>query len=658
MSLSDSGTNVYYNGVWLRNVLTKQFDQTVEYDSTGTDRIYTKFIISVESIVSDDELHQLAGCTGASFVSGNVAANVANFSNAQYKMQMLQSLLSVPRQRFEFWQGQNMFFAATSQLGAASSSQSYTGPKWFNNETDLDNGPKPRSVSISQVIANRCYRISFSIECCVLLCLLNDGSTDFANFSPQAMNRRLLSNRFSIEEVRDGNFFNTRMIIGRARVAHIGLWDMGLRYLVMPILPNGYKRESVHFTHADNGLDMLYRVTDRQRYAAPPWPAVDFQGTHTEATGIDGVHSEGSVSVRMIGSPGTSKQWLLAACVVVAETKIGKIGPAGQEGETAPHVLVNHLQISDVLQDNVIELNIQFQRHGDYVPEPTSRSGEHNEPEPQGFVAKMASKLGVLPGVFVLRSGGDQSVRLDGRPANSDPWPVNQDPWGYEAFPPWGRFCTSLQDGCIPDHATATLGYRGPAYTETPSGQDTEERHDYRNSLGDEPPPPPPPKEGEKQPSEEHQNAPYTFIEVRTDYFNDYGFVALPFIKSTSGNDEPEDNDVLITRLHAPVCRKNLFMTAKRVGAQPKFPKLDYRYTDANGITFVLDEFHPEFLAPRMMADKINMEYQINARIVYLMSRALKQGDDLTAGTLPWDNQTKVDNKVSINTDQQDEEMA
>jgi hypothetical protein len=178
--------------------------------------------------------------------------------------------------------------------------------------------------------------------------------------------------------------------------------------------------------------------------------------------------------------------------------------------------------------------------------------------------------------------------------------------------------------------------------------------------LGDDLPPPGgenKQEEKDKQ-SEEHQKAPYTVIEVQTDYFNDYGFVALPFIKSTSGNDAPENDDVLITRLHAPVCRKNIFMTAKRVGAQPKFPKLDYRYTDANGITYVLDEFHPEFSAPKQLPDGINYEYQICARIVYLMSRALKQDDDLSMGSLPWDNTKKEDNKVSINTDQQDEEMA
>ena len=47
-------TDVFYNGVWLRNCLTRQFDQTVEYDESGTDRIFTRVTITVEAIVAED----------------------------------------------------------------------------------------------------------------------------------------------------------------------------------------------------------------------------------------------------------------------------------------------------------------------------------------------------------------------------------------------------------------------------------------------------------------------------------------------------------------------------------------------------------------------------------------------------------------------------
>jgi hypothetical protein len=281
-------------------------------------------------------------------------------------------------------------------------------------------------------------------------------------------------------------------------------------------------------------------------------------------------------------------------------------------------------------------------------------------PPEDRFVNVMFQRLGLLPGVFTLLPGGDQSLRQDGRPINSDPWPDAPDPWGYEGAPPYGVFAQFWQDGCWPEHYSPdSQGYSGPAPSRSYPKDEEQPRPPVRISekdkLGSEPPPPG--GTGTNQSSEEQKTFPYTHVEVKIDYFNDYGMVALPFIKYSAG-DEPGDGDVLITRLHAPTCRKNIFLTAKRIGSQPKIPKLDYRYTDKNGITYVLDEFHPEFTAPRIIADGKNKEYQINARMVYLMSRAIKEDDELSMGSLPWDNTTKDENKVSINKDQQDEEMA
>ena len=645
------GTHVYYNGVWLRNVLTKQFDQSVEYDPSGTDRLYTKFNITVESFVSDDVVNYNGSCLGGFFATNDQKIQEQNGGSAQQKMKLLHALLTRPRAEFRYITGEEVIVAANAE--AQSFSNSDGSPRIFTNTTDLNNGPKPRSVSVTQVIGNRCFRVSFSIEVCVTIC---EYDTDSLNkyFNPQFAERKLLSNRFSIEETRDGNFLNTRTIVGRARVAHIALWGLDIRYLVLPVLFPGYKRESVHFAHGDNGLDLAYRITDKQRHAAPPWPAIDFAGTHTEGSGIAGTVSEGSISVRMVGEPGCAKRALLSAAVAVAESRIGKIGKTGLTGQVNPSVLVNHIQITDALHDNVIELNMQFSRHGAFHAE-----GEEASEEEQRFGNAMYSRLGLLPSVFRLKDG-DPSLRMDGR-MPLDVWPRQQDPWGYEGVPPYGIFCSYLQDGCIPQHKTLTVPPIVAGNTGTLPPDVDFSRSYTRESLGEDLPPPG--GDGQKQDekdkqSEEHQKAPYTVIEVQTDYFNDYGLVALPYIKSTGDKEEPEDGDVLVTRLHAPVCRKNIFMTAKRIGAQPKFPKLDYRYTDANGITYYLDEFHPEFAAPKQLPDGINYEYQICARIVYLMSRALKQDDDLSMGSLPWDNTKKEDNKVSINTDQQDEEMA
>jgi hypothetical protein len=280
-----AGTDVYYNGVWLRNCLTTQFDQTVEYDESRTDRLYTRFDITVETLVSED-IEDWEECHGAVFNRTDI-----NHWNSQDKMAALHTVLSVPRGEFKYVQGGNTLLRANAEIGLNQEVGAY-----FLDSTDLNNGPKPRNVSIRHVIANKAYRVTFSIEVCVLFCGSLGNVQQFNTIlnnelqGPKAfgsVNRKLLSNRFSIEETRDGSFYNTRTMIGRARVAHPALWDTSVRYLLLPMLTYGYKRESISFTHSSDGLDVAYRVIDRQRYAAPPWPAVDFQGNHTEATGFN-----------------------------------------------------------------------------------------------------------------------------------------------------------------------------------------------------------------------------------------------------------------------------------------------------------------------------------------------------------------------------------
>lgn len=637
VNMQNAGTDVYYNGVWLRNCLTRQFDQTVEYDESGADRLFTKFTISVESLVSED-ITEWGDCHGVVFERDNF-----NTASAQLKMSALHGLLSTPRQQFEYYQSGTVLIAANSYTTTDAG-----GNRLFGLMTDLHNGPRPISVSIQHVIAHKCYRVIFTIELALLICGDSPwpSTSDFQGlFGAKAdvmQNRRLLSNRFSIEEVRDGSFYNTRTVIGRARVAHIDLWNMAIRYLLLPMLPAGYKRESIQFTHAANGLDVAYRVVDRQRYAAPPWPAIDFAGNHTEATGIDGVNSQGSISVRMVGQPGTAKKYLLLAAITVTEARIGKLGKLGTPDN---HVIPRHIQITDVLQDNVVELSVQFDRHGVGTPETR-------------FANAMFDRLGLLPSIFALK--GDQNIRPDGRPINSDVWGGDidgagaPDPWGYETMPPYGVFAQYFQDGCWPIHLTPDgPGYRKPPFEGSYQQSDSVRTEYQRGSdgLGGEPPPA---EQWTGAASEEHKAFPYTAVEVRTDYFNNYGWVSLPTLRD---NIEPAEGDVVLTKLHGTVCSKNVFVTAKRVGQQPKLPKIDLEYTDDNGIQYVLDELHTEFVAPRQMGNGFDFEYEISVRLTYLMSRGIKTDDNLTFGSLPWDNTTKEANKVSLAEDQQDGNM-
>ena len=701
-------TDVYYNGVWLRNCLTRQFDQAVEYDESGTDRLFTRVTITVEAIVAEDlqssfllppgyrpdnssatnispfEIYNEGQCIGTHFTGQQYYQNQNSEPYTPYdfapgrfgpdnsapeKMRWVHGLLSVPRQPFLYLNNNILLLRAHNN--------NTNGPDGFaddeeDRDNDLDNGPKPKFVNITQVLGSRAYRIVFGIEICRLICgnpdlNYNSGPNDYESMADDAWcgtaseswaalwgtqkvnrkaNERILSNRFSIDESRDENFYVTRTLTGKARVRDVRFWNQGIRYLLLPGLPRGYQRISQQFITSANGLEITYRVVDKQRYAAPPFPGTSFSGVHMEKTGMDGAHSHGVVQVQINGGPTSSKKGLLAAAISIVESRIGK--PSKKEiGETDEHCLIRDFAVTDVLHENAISVSVQFERHA-----PAEGADEN---------AKWGNvfwhKLGLLPDVDTLLYQDGGNFRKDGEQYNRDQWPIPV-PWDDGA--PYGIFSQYLQDGCCPWHFTphSTLAEElepdtaEPDYTQAPSQSSTQSRA----YLGDiRPDPVPPYRQGYEALDSEHIELPYTVYEVSSDYDTDKGLVALPI-----ASDDPEsenENPCIIARIKTAVCRKTVFVSAKRVGANPKFPSIKDSFTDDNGISYFLDEYHPEFKGAKRMANGMDYEYEMHLRLVYLMSRPLKPSDKITYGVLPWDTADKKDHLVDLSASNQDERL-
>lgn len=701
-------TDVFYNGVWLRNCLTRQFDQTVEYDESGTDRIFTRVTITVEAIVAEDlsasflvppgyradnsgiqnispfNVYNEGYCIGTHFTERQYFQNPdtefydpSMFGPGRFgpdnsgpeKMRWVHGLLSVPRQPFLYLNNNMLLIRAYNR--------NTNGPDGMSEDTldreqDLDNGPKPKFVNITQVLGSRAYRIIFGIEICRLICgnpdlNYNSGPKEFETMAEtewcgtaseswarlwgsdktnESLNERLLSNRFSIEETRDENFYMTRTLTGKARVRDPAFWNQGIRYLLLPGLPRGYQRISQQFVTSANGLEINYRVVDKQQYAAPPFPGTSFSGVHMEKTGIDGSHSHGVLQVQIHGGPTSSKKGLLAAAISIVESRIGK--PSKKTpGETDEHCLINDFAVTDVLHENAVSVSVQFLRH----------APADGEDEKHKWGNVFWTKLGLLPDVDTLLYQDGGNFRKDGEQYNRDQWPIPV-PWDDGA--PYGIFSQFLQDGCCPWHFTphSTVDDTLPADTEEPDYTPSvaPPPTNSRAYLGDvKPDPSPPYRYDYERLEEEHIELPYTVYEVSSDYDTDKGLVALPI-----ASDAPEaegENPCIIARIRTAVCRKTVFVSAKRVGGNPKFPSIRESFTDDNGIAYFLDEYHPEFKGARKMANGTDYEYEMHLRLVYLMSRPLRPSDRVSYGVLPWDTADKGDHLVDLSESNQDERL-
>jgi hypothetical protein len=122
--------------------------------------------------------------------------------------------------------------------------------------------------------------------------------------------RRRVSVRFS-EAIND-RFFIERTIAGSiALSAPVAMLNDDFRWLVVPGLEPGFRRDRLEFTTDASGLKIQFRVINVQTHAAPPWPAVRWEMTHTEEVqGETNFFSD--YHCRLEGAPNSDRKLLIS----------------------------------------------------------------------------------------------------------------------------------------------------------------------------------------------------------------------------------------------------------------------------------------------------------------------------------------------------------
>ncbi|HUT90256.1 MAG TPA: hypothetical protein VMY37_12210, partial [Thermoguttaceae bacterium] len=172
------GTDVIYNGIELHNVTTRQWDQQVVYDESGTDPIAIRFMLAFEAILhlqSFSTSSQWVGKTGGTAADGGFHSSISR----------VHELLSQPRRILQ------VYFNGKSVLAVNPPGPNIhqTRPDMF----DVDNGPKPQHVRLMHIVSNKVARVQFAISATLLGCPGTVGNT-----TP------VLNNRWSVAEEMDG----------------------------------------------------------------------------------------------------------------------------------------------------------------------------------------------------------------------------------------------------------------------------------------------------------------------------------------------------------------------------------------------------------------------------------------------------------------------
>lgn len=640
-------TTIVYNGVVMRDCETKSFSQTIEYDPSGTDLMFSRFTLRVASTL-----------VATSYPAKSFGIDTPSGLTATQRAKDVHARLSEPRK--DFWMliessvnneklpsgvFNESLLTATGDLtsdGGQMLGYPNVGDGYFGGGTisrasviDVNNGPHPRQVSITEIIAGRSMRVEFEIEICRKLCMpvYPDLPPDAARWGlVDTSTTEVLSNRWHLEESKDENWITTRVLDGTLRVKSQDTWPHLMRAVCIPPLLKGYKRTRQSFVDDPTGLVLKYTIEDRQAHAAPPYPAISWNGHHAEsASGPNGSLLSSEFSIKLTGPPGVDKVQLIGAAAKVAVDRIQGLVPNFIDGKRQSYsTILKNAAIVNILHEPTIEMRVQVQY--------TDSSFKALALRIQGMGKPLTSlkKTGEP-------DSGNQYDEQRYKVEEYDPrtWPV---PLAYDSVSPAGIFACYLQNPCsiwhdMPDGKTSVTSATRKSVSDSGSP-------DYHPSTIVHSPHALPPDTNylKSMTGDNIYDYPYTFVDLESQYRINNGWSQLPLADTTPA----AARTARLIKLHGSVAKRILTMTASRDGKMPMLPSLAEKTTDHNGIKEALDEVTITAKAPELLAGAQSRRFAVEAVYVYLLERAPRTNEKLRVGSTQLDKVLPIDNWLNL----------
>lgn len=625
-----------YNGVTISGAQTRRFNQSLRYDSSSTDAMFLETEI------------QLVGLVHAEHSRRGVAGSVAD--NSRQLVAEIQARLLDPRHTLEIAFQQHgeqaaeelpFFRALAGRVDAAQSRQ--------RPEMDVDNGPKPQSCEVEHFTQDL-FRVVWTVK--VAQQVLDPAG----NFPRTLRQDAVISNRWTVEESFDRNWFCDKTISGELRLSVADpVWAVQARYLATPILERGFRREQMTYAVSADGLTVRYRIQDRQIHTAAPWPATEMDVDHTERTDQLGYHITSSCRVNLQGPPQVDKAYLIARAAQILDDRLMIAKNRDSYGVTwwlDDLVITEHIGARNSVSASMTIK--RFKLDADTL-------GEEQEGAWQGIqdVVIGAAAGGVIigwlgrpkrpaEGISEAKDWFDQlrdelfgaKMRLPVLPYGTeelydpaesprpDPlgWQVTGGPREPAAIALWACY---QQVPYRPPHGMHRIQWQ-PAW---------EEPEEEPVSPGESNPPAEDVRQVEALPDplperdkDNRVKAAYNFARASSTYDTRGGRVGLPLSNPPAAGD-PGD-DVVIVRLHRPSTLRVLKFDVERLGAWPAIPApVDYEPSWGGQAVLLRWQITPQ--PPQMGADGKAVFYRIRGEYTYQLTRAPTFGAELEYGLLP-----------------------
>jgi hypothetical protein len=580
-------TSITYNNVTLQDVLTRNIETSIVREPTDTDAIYLKIKVTADTVVVTND-----GSLG-------ITLGTADLGTATKALLLL---MNAPRKRFIMRVGNVKLFDILPIAGPPGTQFGTPGEGgWL----DIKNGPEA-SLTIHEIISDYSMRVTFSVTCHVPISGELIDSTS-----------GVLSLKWWQTDSYDENFFVTRKTVGRLNVASAYVSVHALRNFVLPPLQGGFKRTNIDLAEDPSGLILDFTITDRQEYAAPPWPATKWSGRFTVSQPFLGEtmgHAECRVSLE--GPPEVSRAALvtLAARILFQRLKLTNMG--SKDSSMTEGAVVESLVFSEALERNQVDAVGRVRIIADnskrvfFQNIVETEMGKHLKPEvaldggydPTRF-QKRFGQLAGLSGLFLdaLQEPGNTNIY---RLANQEEFSISG----------------SVPSEEEPKEGTAVTAVTAEAIEAV-----------------------------EDDASDEHRKAPYLKASMKSTLFSNSGTIRVPRgVGSTEPISLTEDNTKKI-KLHRGQTYRKIIVEMTRVGEAPQIPDPKDSFTDeALGVTHTL--VHTDFSidASGTLSDGRTAVNKVKMYLVYALSKTPDLSKGVPYGKLPYRGSTQGLEKISV----------
>lgn len=576
-------TKIVYNGVTLKNVLTRQFEQEAIRDESGTDIIYHKFTIRVVGYVT---VSRTTG--GTAPIRSTVGTDPAfDTSSATANFNAIRHLLGEARKPFEMRMGVIDADLANAIPGSPGtvllSCQAASRERTVDRDTDLDNGPKPRVLSVSHFASDECFKVEFAIEICKLEC------------QSSGYEIKVLSNRWSVRDEIDADFRTTRTFTGILKTSAALHNPNNFRGLVVPPLMGGMRRNRMIFEVSPDCLTLRYTIEDYEVFFSAPKPATRWEYTHSEA--IDsGMVIHSSIDIRLWGDRNTNRSQLLRLAGGIADAKVLS-APVD-----AILQYVDHFEIVDHTSDSEVYIGLTVRL----------RRAHKNQLWRAIPIQTFGRSLDHPDFAKYFDEPYDSNVSRGGRDGET---PETAGPVSVA-----GAFACYLQDPCDPAEKRIASGDKPKKSSSSSDNKIPIEVRSYGQALQ---------TESDEILSAEQFEAPYVHWHAESHYVVDEGKIQLPL---SIADDSANSRTSVVCALHAPIYQRVVRIQGERVGKPPVFPTP--KDIDTNPRQSLLSwRWIPQ--APDLTPSQVPV-FRVAAEYVYGLSGKPPEGAPLPIGPTPW----------------------